>query len=55
MVKEIPVAELRKRLGIKEIKDKIPVTGADIEAIKNLSVKEREMVEKANKQILELC
>ena len=45
----MPIEELRKRLGITELKDMIPITDAEIEQIKNLRVKERERVEKANK------
>ncbi len=41
MGKEVPIEELRKPLGIKELKDKIPITEDEMQAILNLRKMDR--------------
>jgi hypothetical protein len=49
MVKEIPIAELRRRWGIKKLKVNIPTSGFEKEAIKNLREEDERRVKRAHK------
>jgi hypothetical protein len=49
MVKEVDVAELRKRLGIKKLKKKIPISDAEKAAILQLREHDKRRVTHAEK------
>jgi len=49
MVKEVDVAELRKRLGIKKLKKKIPISDAEKEEILQLREHDKRRVTHAEK------
>jgi hypothetical protein len=49
MVKEVDVAELRKRLGIKKLKKKIPISDVEKAAILQLREHDKRRVTNAEK------
>ncbi|GEM_PF-1055929 len=49
MVKEISIEELRKHLGIKKLRDRIPVSDFEKAALKRIREDEKERVLRAQK------